>query len=308
MILSMTGFANTTVEIPLSSDKEKMTLAISIKSLNSRYFEMSCKVPSLLTNLEVPLQRVLKKQLHRGHVSLHIKIVNSESLNETITPSFLTIQNYLDAAQSIKDKFELKDQVTLAQILQLPNALQNQETQLNETIENAIIDAVHDVAVALTQAQEKEGIQLSHDIKDQLTSMKKNITDIQAASVKLIQEKKDTLSDIMTKLLSFENAEEETKSTEQAILEIKKSNLMHEIEKVDINEETVRFNSHLINIAQQFETQEPLKGKKLDFTIQELNREINTIASKCNNITISNLAINIKSELEKAREQAQNIV
>jgi uncharacterized protein (TIGR00255 family) len=83
---------------------------------------------------------------------------------------------------------------------------------------------------------------------------------------------------------------------------------MYEIEKIDINEETVRFNSHLNNVFLQFETTEHLKGKKIDFIVQELNREINTVASKCSNIAISSLAIDIKSELEKAREQAQNII
>ena len=110
----------------------------------------------------------------------------------------------------------------------------------------------------------------------------------------------------MTQLAAFEQTEQKT--TEQCLLEAKKTTLMYEIEKIDINEETVRFNSHLTNVAQQFETPDPIKGKKIDFIVQELNREINTIASKCSNITISSLAIDIKSELEKAREQAQNII
>ena len=307
MILSMTGFATSTVEIPLSSNKENITLAISIKSLNSRFFEMNCKIPSLLSNLEVPLQRLLKKQLHRGHVSLHIKIIDSASLQESINPSLPIIQNYLTAINTIQTKFNLQDQVTLSQILQLPNVLQHQELQLGTTVEKAILQSVHQVSLELIKAQKEEGLQLENDIKNQLASMKVKITQIKDHSEQIIKDKKISLTKVITDLSVYDK-NEETKTTEQSLLEIKKANLMHEIEKVDINEETVRFNSHLDNVSLQFKSDNPVKGKKLDFIIQELNREINTIAAKCSNIMISSLAIDIKSELEKAREQAQNII
>lgn len=306
MILSMTGFATSTVEIPLSSNNGNMVLSISMKSLNSRFFELTCKIPSLLSNLEVPMQRALQKQLHRGHVSLHIKMVNSEFLNEPIKPALDTIQNYLIAIDTIQKKFNIQDQVTLAQILQLPNVLQSQEVQLSEEIEAAIMHAIDKLAQEMIKTQQVEGAQLARDIKEQLASMSIKIAQIQTLSQQLIKEKKELLTEIMTALAAFEQVEQKT--TEQCLLEAKKTTLMYEIEKIDINEETVRFNSHLINVSAQFETADPIKGKKIDFIVQELNREINTVASKCNNIAISSLAIDIKSELEKAREQAQNII
>lgn len=306
MILSMTGFATSTVEIPLSSNNGSMVLSISMKSLNSRFFELTCKVPSLLTNLEIPAQRILQKQLHRGHVSLHIKILDSALLNEPIKPALDTIQNYLVAIDTIQKKFNIQDQVTLAQILQLPNVLQSQELQLTEDIEAAILQAITQLAEKMILTQQEEGTRLARDIKAQLTSMKAKIDQIQMLSQQAIKEKKEALTEIITALAAFEQTEQ--KSTEQTLLEAKKATLMYEVEKVDINEETVRFNSHLINLTHHFATPEPVKGKKLDFIIQELNREINTVASKCSNIAISSLAIDIKSELEKAREQAQNII
>ncbi len=306
MILSMTGFATSTVEIPLSSNNGSMILSISMKSLNSRFFELSCKIPSLLANLEVPAQRMLQKKLHRGHVSLHIKIVNSELLNEPIRPALDTIKNYLVAIDTIRDTFNLQDHITLAQILQFPNVLQSEETQLNEETEIAIIQALMHLADQMIITQQTEGAQLAHDIREQLAGMSAKISLIQNLSQQQIKEKKELLTEVMTQLAAFEQTEQ--KSTEQCLLEAKKTTLMYEIEKIDINEETVRFNSHLINLAQQFETSDPVKGKKIDFIVQELNREINTVASKCSNIAISTLAIDIKSELEKAREQAQNII
>ena len=306
MILSMTGFATSTAEIALSNNS-KMILSMSIKSLNSRYFEMTCKLPSILSNLEIPIQRTLQKQLHRGHIFLHIKIANQEALQESVTPSIHTIQNYLDAIEIIQKKFDLQDKVTLSQILQLPNALHNEEVELNEEVEAAIVQAAYELSMQLIETQKTEGALLAIDIKEQLASMHIKIGRIQTLSVDFIKEKKEALTHVMTLLLAFP-AEQEQKSQEQCLLEAKKSTLLYEIEKIDINEETVRFNSHLINLASQFETDETAKGKKIDFIIQELNREINTIAAKCSHIAISSLAIDIKSELEKAREQAQNII
>jgi uncharacterized protein (TIGR00255 family) len=308
MILSMTGFATSSVEIPLTNNGN-MLLSISIKSLNSRYFEMTCKMPSIFSNLEVQIQRILQKQLHRGHVSLHIKILNSESLYESVKPSLQTIASYFDAINIIQNEFNIQEQITLAQILQLPHALQAEEIQLNQTTEQLILNAIVHVAENMITTQQEEGLQLACDIKQQLASMTVKIQEIQKLSALHIQEKKDSLKEVITQLATFEPLTNlETKSTEQCLLEAKKSTLMYEIEKIDINEETVRFNSHLKNINLQFQVQDSLKGKKLDFTIQELNREINTIASKCSHIGISSLAIDIKSELEKAREQAQNII
>lgn len=302
----MTGFATATAEIPLPN-KATMTLAMSIKSLNSRFFEINCKLPSVFSNLEISLQKMLQKKLHRGHVFLHIKIVNQELLQESIIPSITTIQNYLDAIDIIQKKFNLSDKVTLTQILQLPNALQSEEMQLNEEVEAAIIESVDQLSLQLIETQKTEGALLEVDIKEQLTSMHNKIVKIKEFSLELIKEKKENLKNVMTLLLEFP-VEQEQKSQEQCLLETKKSTLLYEIEKVDINEEIVRFNSHLVNLASQFNTQEKTKGKKIDFIIQELNREINTIAAKCSNISISSLAIDIKSELEKAREQAQNII
>ncbi len=307
MILSMTGFATSTAEVSLSAGKEKIVLSMSIKSLNSRFFELTCKSPSLLNNLEIPIQRLLQKKLRRGHVFISIKILNSELLNQSVTPSLHTIQNYLNAINSIQKEFKFKEEVTLAQVLQLPNTLQSQEVQLNENSETEIIQAVDHLASLLIKTQETEGLSLSHDIRNQLTSMTTKISQIQNLSQELIKSKKAILTGIISQLLEFEPSEE-PKSTEQSLLEVKKSNLMYEIEKIDINEETVRFNSHLVNVNNQLESQDHLKGKKIDFIIQELNREINTIAAKCSNIAISSLAIDIKSELEQVREQVQNII
>ena len=302
----MTGFATSTAEITLPNE-ETVILSLNMKSLNSRFFEASCKLPSLLSNLEIPIQKMLKKKLHRGHVFLHIKVVNSEILKEAVTPSIHTINNYLNAINIIQKEFNLTDQVTLDQILRLPNALQTNESQLDKTTEQSILDLVLQLAESLSETQKKEGSMLEKDIREQLELMRNKTSIIKNLSLDSIELKKNELKKILSSLTIFDQAEGE-KSDEQCLLETKKTTLLYEIEKIDINEEIVRFNSHLKSITDQLSAQQATKGKKLDFTIQELNREINTIASKCSNVEISSLVIDIKSELEKAREQAQNII
>lgn len=307
MLISMTGFASDIIEIPLSTNHDTMILAISIKSLNSRFFEMNCKMPSLLHNLEVAVQKILQKQLHRGSIFLTIKIINTERTQEVIKPALENIQKYMTAISTIQQHFKFQDQITLAQILQLPNVLQAEEMQVSEDTQAAILHAIQTVAEKVIETQKKEGAQLAHDIAEQIARMQAMITTIQNLSVAIIQDKKNTLTSIMHDLAAFDQSAD-LKTTEQCLLEAKKTTLMYEIEKIDINEETVRFNAHLHNITLQLASADPVKGKKLDFIIQELNREINTIAAKCLNIEISSLAIDIKAVLEKAREQAQNII
>ena len=218
MILSMTGFATSTAEIALSNNGN-MILSMSIKSLNSRFFELTCKLPSILSNLEIPVQRILQKQLHRGHVFFHIQIVNQDFLQESVSPSVHTIQNYLDAIDVIQKKFNLQDKVTLAQILQLPNVLQNNTIELNEKIEAEILQAVSLLSIQLIETQKTEGALLAIDIKEQLASMQIKIVKIQSLSIELIKEKKENLKNIMTSLLEFP-AEQEQKSQEQCYLRV----------------------------------------------------------------------------------------
>lgn len=308
MMLSMTGFATFTIQIPVCN-QGIMIIEISLKSLNSRYFELSCKLPSIFTHLEVQLQRILQKKLHRGHVSLHIKIINSDILYTSIQPSMTTITNYVNAIDQIKKSLNIQEEITIAQILQLPDVLISQELILDDTSIRGIIDAVEKTAEKMQETQRDEGRHLADDITQQLISMGQKIIEIQQLSTIHIHDKKESLQLIIHQINSFQSlGTSEQKTTEQMLLETKKANLLYEIEKLDINEETVRFQTHLTNLRAQMISDETIKGKKIDFTIQELNREINTIASKCSHVGTSSIAIEIKAKLEKAREQAQNII
>ncbi len=303
MIQSMTGFASGTIEIA-TAKTEKISLVVQLKSLNSRYFELTCKLPYLLSNLEVAIHKLLKASLERGHVYITIKIQQDQT-KHVVVPALHTIKQYMQAIEIIKKNCDIKENISLTTLLQLPNILQIEEENLTNRTEEQILAELEKFIQILKEMRSKEGKVLAQDIKENIKNVVKNIKLIKKNSQKAFEEKKERLDDILKKLQKFDLLDI---SVEKAILEQQKINLLSEIEKIDINEELVRAQMHCKNIDQLLNEKSNAHGKKLDFTLQELNREINTIASKCNHSTISSLTINIKTGIEKAREQAQNIV
>ncbi|HSW75418.1 MAG TPA: YicC/YloC family endoribonuclease [Candidatus Saccharimonadales bacterium] len=303
MTQSMTGFASAIVEIPINAT-EKLSLSLHLKSLNSRYFEATCKLPYILTNLEVLMQRILKKKLERGHVYLTIKIQH-DATKHVVIPSVPMIKEYLQAIKIIQKTCDLKEEVSLQTVLQLPNILHVEEESLNSKTEEKILNAVQDLADSLIETRKTEGKVLADDIEFHVKEIAKKLATIKKSSSKTMVNKKQDLEKLITCLQNSVNQEV---SVESCLLENQKVTLLGELEKIDINEEIVRATSHIKNIIQLLKEDSVSKGKKLDFTLQELNRETNTIASKCSQFSISSLTIDIKTDLEKAREQAQNIL
>lgn len=304
MIQSMTGYASAIIEVPIK-EHDKLSLSVQIKSLNSRYFEATCKIPYLLTDLDVAIQKLLKQKLHRGHVYITIKIQH-DMLKHTVIPSLPTIQGYLDAINTIKKECNINDNVSLHTLLQLPNIFQTEDEALSKTTEAALLQKIDQIIDQLITMRVTEGAILGNDIKQQVTTIEQKLTQIKAASAQTAQEKRKELDSVIAQLQTFPP---DDLCANKCLLENQRTTLLSELEKIDINEEIVRAHAHLGSIIEWLKIEDQSsKGKKLDFILQELNREINTITSKCSHFAISSLAIDIKSELEKCREQAQNIV
>lgn len=297
MIRSMTGFAGKTAMLSLSNN-EKGTFAISIKSLNSRFFEVTCKLHYQISNLETELIQLLKKKLHRGHVYLTIHIDNQALFKGTIEPSHKIIDGYVKAIEEIKNKFNIGGNLSIDDLLLLPNVFIVEEKEIDDSTKRFIIDQVTHLIEDVIKSQEKEGLALKKDIEQRISVMQKEIDEIEAASKVLMQQQKEKVQATLKEVMNDESK----------FAEIQKNAAYALLDKMDIHEEIIRFKSHIKNLINQIESTEIELGKKLDFILQELAREINTIAAKCSDATIGKLAINVKVELEKAREQAQNIV
>jgi len=297
MVLSMTGFATRAIVIQ-RDDGSKVNIAISIKSLNSRFFETTFKLPYTLSSIETELIKILKAKLLRGHIYLTIHMGNQVLLKGVVEPSMSTIEGYLTSIDHIKSTFNLSGQLSLDALSQLPNVFIMEEKEIDQDVIKQISDATDSLIDVLIKTRKEEGLALKNDIMQRISIMEKEIKEISASATSLLEEQKNKVNAAIA----------EIELDETKLAEVRKAALYAILDKIDIHEEIVRFNSHLAKLNQTLESAELEKGKRLDFTLQELGREINTIAAKCSDASIGARAINIKVELEKAREQTQNIV
>jgi uncharacterized protein (TIGR00255 family) len=296
MIRSMTGFATTSVI--LTMQETKVPLSISIKSLNSRYFDLNCKMSYPFSNLETEFIKLFKAQLYRGSITFILHIGDPNAFKGSIEPSINTIKNYLNALETIKKTFAIEGTISIANLLLLPNIFVTQDEELSENSKKIIFETTQQLINTLIAMQTKEGDTLQKDILQRLKTIDIEIKAVEVAFESHMETQKQKVN---TALKEFEH-------DASKFAEMQKNALYVVLDKIDIHEEIVRFKSHIKTLLSTLESSEIEKGKRIDFILQELLRETNTITAKCSDATISFHAINIKVELEKAREQAQNIV
>ena len=297
MIFSMTGFASKSASLILA-DGSKIDVSLSLKSLNSRFFETTCKLPYSLNQFEVEFIQLLKHHLYRGHIFLTIHLNNASLLKGTIEPSLPAVANYLAAIEIIKEKFGIQSSVTMSDLLSLPDIFYTTERGIDDASKKMIFEIIATLTQELKKSQQIEGAVLKKDLLGRIAVITEEIEKIeQAAAHNMEQQKTKILERIKELASSIEQQPDAHRATLYALLD-----------KIDIHEEIVRFKIHLHKFISILESPKDEKGKLIDFTLQELARENNTISAKCSDARISTLSITIKVELEKAREQAQNIV
>lgn len=296
MIRSMTGFA--TKSLILTVNESKVPTSISIKSLNSRYFDSNCKLPYPLANLETEFIKLFKTKLHRGSITFTIHLANPAAFKGAIEPSINTIKGYLNALDTIKKTCAVEGTLSIANVLSLPNIFVTEEQELDEQTKKTIFETTNQIIDDLIAMQSKEGEALKKDIIERIGIIDKEIKAIEIAFEALMASQKQKVAEA---LAEFEN-------DTSKFAEMQKNAVYAVLDKIDVHEEIVRFKNHLKTLFASLESKDIEKGKRIDFILQELSREINTITAKCSDGTISSHAINIKVELEKAREQTQNIV
>lgn len=303
MVLSMTGFSSLIITLPLhknASSTKEIQMTMTLKSLNSRFFEANCKVPYSLTQLETEFIKHFKSKLYRGNIYFTIHMHNPNALTATIRPSINTVGEYLKALEYIQRNFTLEGTFSLKDLISLPGIFETYEEPLSEDTREYILKAVITLTESLNQTRIKEGAMLSQDLHQRVTAVTAYLQQLEPRAHTVMESKKNQLFQTLKTLLP--EGSQESPSDMQCL------SLYNQLDRIDIHEEVVRFKTHLDAFMCCINSSEKEKGKKLDFTLQELFREINTITSKCADALISSIAINIKVELEKAREQVQNIV
>ena len=296
MLFSMTGFSSHSASFAAGKSREKISISVEMKTLNSRFFEVVCKLPSSLNSLEIPISNHLKEKLVRGRAFVSIKMGDGASF-EKVVPDLKVVKGYLNSEKILKKKFKLKGDLTLSDVVLLDNVFAFEREAVGKAVEDAVKKVVFKATEKLIAARKAEGARLEKDLKKRIDSCKKKIEKIKGLFQKLMKSKKEEIKDIMILVDSGD-----TLATQ------KLGEAYELLNKIDVHEEIVRFGSHLKNVSKIFGSKDVEKGKRFEFTLQELSREVNTIAAKCSSFDISSVAVDIKVELEKVREQIQNIV
>jgi uncharacterized protein (TIGR00255 family) len=293
MIKSMTGYGRS--ETALGG----RNVVIEIRSLNHRNLEVIVRFPSFLSFLEMDIKKRLNEKISRGRVEVSIKVDAEPGMNggEKLNANFPLIRDYYSLLTDIKKELGLEDEITLSLIARLKNGIYVSDVEIDpeeawKTISGALDEAVD----SLMKMKEKEGEMLCDDFIEHLTLTEEYIKNLELRSPQVALEYQKRLKERIAELAGGVEIDEARMSQEIAIL----------AEKSDINEETVRLASHIAQFREMIKAGGAI-GRKLDFLLQEMHREINTIGSKSGDLAISHNVIEIKTELAKLREQVQNI-
>ena len=291
MIKSMTGFGRG----ELVTDDCKVT--VEIKAVNHRYCDINIKLPKVLNYLEGKLRGSLKKTISRGKVDVYISYEDLSERTATVRLNKGLSREYYNALQELSEQLEIPNTITAIQIGRLQEVMSLEDQPINqEHVEEEVMAALTMAADQFAESKSKEGNNLKEDILEKLDGLLENITEIEKRYPDMVNEYRQKLLDKVHTILGDANIDENRIATEVVIYS----------DKICVDEETVRLRSHIGNMRDVL-TAGGSVGRKLDFIAQEMNREANTILSKANDISISNRAIDLKTEIEKTREQVQNI-
>ena len=290
MTISMTGFGRA------YSENDEIQVKIEMKSVNSRYNDLSIKLPRIYSFAEEKLKKLIKNEISRGKIDVYINIYNISNSNVNINVDMELANKYYSAVSKIKSKFNIKEKIRVDNIVLIPGVINIVENEVNEDKSFSIIESVFTVALnELMKMKITEGNHLKKDMLIKINELKENLNLIKKESPVVINEYKEKLQVKLNEILEDSNIDEYRLNQEVAYL----------IDKAGIDEEIIRLESHIT----QFENNllKDNTGRKLDFIVQEMNREVNTIGSKANSLNITNSVLDCKCIIEKLREQAMNI-
>ena len=291
MIKSMTGFGRSVYE------NEGREYLIEIKSVNNRFSDINIKMPRSLSYLEEKTKKEVLKSVTRGKVDLYITFNNNSDKGKTIKLNTEIAKVYIDELKKLSKEADIIDNINIMDISKFPDVLNIRiEEDSEEIIEKELMIALSEAIKSFVDMREKEGSKIKQDLENRIKVISEKIEQISNISAGLVEEYIVKLETRIKELLKTDVVDQTRLAQEVVIYS----------DKCSVQEELTRLRSHITQFLNL--TNESIAiGKKLDFLIQEMNRETNTIGSKANNLEITNLVVDIKTELENIREQVQNI-
>lgn len=288
---SMTGYGRSKM---LFGARE---ITVEIRSVNHKFFEFSSRVPRQYGYIEDKLKALFSASISRGKVEAYVSISTNDGSDVSVEVNTPLAENYISALRKANSTLNLTDDITLTRLFGIPDIFTVTKA---ETDENELWEEVRATASAALEGfvdmRRWEGERLKADILTKLDYIEETVAKIELRSPEVTKEYRERLYQKLCDILQDKNIDEARILTEAAIF----------ADKTAVDEETVRLKSHVASFRELLELDEPI-GKKLDFLVQEMNREVNTTGSKCSDLTITKMVVDLKSTIEKVREQIQNI-
>ncbi len=272
-------------------------ILVEIKSVNNRYYDFSARLPRMYGYLEEKLKTFMNGSISRGKIEVSVSIYNSGSKSEEISINLDVANGYINALREANQSLGLTDDITLSHVSRFPEVfIVKKIIEDEESVWNNIKPVAEEAVAKFVAMRETEGEKMKEDLSSRLDFILSKVEEVEKISPTTTENYRNRLYQKLKDVLSDNNIDEQRILTEAAIFS----------EKVAVDEETVRLRSHISQFRELLETDEPV-GRKLDFLVQEMNRESNTIGSKAQDIAITKIVVDVKSEIEKIREQIQNI-
>ena len=292
MAISMTGFGRGEYK------DDNYQFLVECKTINHKYADINIRLPRKLSFLEDKARILVKDYIKRGRVDLYIKLdlLGSEDVNLKFDEELAT--QYVSILKQIKEKFDLVDDISVMNIAKFPDVIKTEEKEDDEDkLWSMLKVALENALLKLKEMRSEEGKKLAEDIQNRCDLLKNYIEDIEKYSYNVVIDYKEKLKNRISDMLEDPSIIDESRLAQEVAIYADNSS---------ITEEIVRFKSHIEQLKNTVVKNESI-GRKIDFLIQEMNRETNTIGSKSSDLNITNLVVEVKSELEKIREQIQNI-
>ncbi len=291
MIESMTGFGKG------EASAKSVTFSVELRSVNNRFLEISTRAPKTISQRENDIKEIIRSKIARGKISLSAT-KEDETANElVISVDKKRAKEIYNVLEQLRKVTKIKEPVKLEHLLHFSEIFETKEVEEDETEWKVFQQALTKAVASLKTMREKEGAELARDSKERVQKINKHIDTVEQLSKKRIPEERKRLLEKVEQL-----------TIDKSIINNQRLELEIAIlsEKLDVTEECVRFRSHNKFFLEALQSKES-EGRKLNFLIQEMGREANTIGSKCNDVEIAHIVVSIKEELEKIREQLQNI-
>ena len=287
---SMTGYGRANLEV------EERSYQVEIKSVNHKYCDINIKMPKELLFLENEIKKEITQYVTRGKIDVYITFQEQGNSNTIIQFNPTAIEQYLQEMQKLSQYSQIDTKINVAELLKLPNVMQTQNEQLQEKVKEELLSCVNTATMRLVEMRSKEGKEIQKDLEKRILQLEEKQKEFYELTTGLIEDFVVKLRERVKEILQEQPIDETRIATEAVIY----------ADKSSIEEELTRLKSHIEQAKQMLKEEKPV-GKKMDFLIQEMNRETNTIGSKSMKLEITDLVITIKTMLEDIREQIQNI-